>query len=263
MTFYNRLDPVMIGRLLPEELGNVQKGYYANAFRILDAGSNLSYLFAVLLLPVFSRMIKQQESVVRMVKISFTIIITVSLIVSTGCIFYSREIMTLLYPGHGLESTIIFKLLIGGFVAVSSSYIFGTLMTANGNLKELNIISFLGLLINLMMNFLLIPKFLAEGSAWASLTTQFFISVIQIILVQRIFRLKADWKYIVTLLIFISGVIIFNIFSRIAPEGLWIVRNGNSWILNLFAMVILSFVFAAGLKLWNIRSLIRIIREDR
>jgi len=62
MSFYNRIDPVLIERLLPGKLGEVQSGIYAQAFRLLDAGQNVAFLFAVLLLPLFSKMLKENQS---------------------------------------------------------------------------------------------------------------------------------------------------------------------------------------------------------
>ena len=50
MTFYNRLDPVMLESLLPEKLGNEQAGIYASGFRLLDAVNMIAYLFSVLLI---------------------------------------------------------------------------------------------------------------------------------------------------------------------------------------------------------------------
>ena len=58
MTFYNRLDAVMIERILPKNEGTEQAGIYAKAFRLLDAGNMIAYLFSVQLLPVFSRILK-------------------------------------------------------------------------------------------------------------------------------------------------------------------------------------------------------------
>jgi len=55
MTFYNRIDPVMIERLLPDKLGDEQAGIYASAYRLLDASNMIAYLFSVLLLPLFFR----------------------------------------------------------------------------------------------------------------------------------------------------------------------------------------------------------------
>ena len=169
MGFYNRLEPVLIERLLPEGIGNVQTGIYGKAFRLLDAGNNISLLFSVLLLPMFASMIKRRESVNQLAQLSFSIIISMSLIVAVLSFFYSHDLMKLLYglrEGETLvmfqqriyESAQVFRILMGSFVAISTTYIFGTLLTANGSLKVLNIVAASGVLINVVMNLLLIPR---------------------------------------------------------------------------------------------------------
>jgi O-antigen/teichoic acid export membrane protein len=273
MTLYNRLDPVMIGKLLPDKVAgspgdigsaHVQVGIYANGFRLLDAANMISYLFSVLLIPVFSRMIKRKESVEKMVKLSFTLLITIAVIVSFGCIFYSHELMKLLYREHFEQSSKVFMLLMGGFIAVSTTYIFGTLLTANGNLKLLNIVSLFGLLINFSINMLLIPRLLAVGSAYASLVTQFFIAITEVILVQKIFHFRINYRYLTTLFFFVVGVILFNFLSKqVAFDQLGIGTPDNSWLLNFLIMIILSIGLATVLKLFNLQSMMRIIREDR
>ena len=71
MTFYNRIDTVMMERMLPDasvskdymHSGEVQSGIYASAYRLLDATNMIAYLFSVLLLPLFAKMLKFKESV--------------------------------------------------------------------------------------------------------------------------------------------------------------------------------------------------------
>lgn len=263
MTFYNRLDPVMLKGLLPESLGNKQAGIYASGYRFLDAANMIAYLFAVLLIPIFSRMIKKKEPVEKMLKLSFTLIITISVIVGAGSFFYSYELIDLFYNSHIYESARVFQLLMLGFMAVSSTYIFGTLLTANGSLKQLNIIAACGLLINFIINILLIPRFLALGSAWASLITQFFTAIAQIILVQRIFHLKIDWKYLLTLGIFFLGVIVFNVITRKIPVSISFIRPKLVFLVNFGLMFILSLTLAWMLRLFSLKSLIRVLKEDR
>ena len=264
MTFYNRLDPVMLGKLLPGELGDKQIGIYASGFRLLDAANMIAYLFGVLLIPVFSRMIKHKQSVEMMVKLSFTLLITVAIIVAISSVFYSYELMDLLYDEHILESARVFRLLMGGFIAVSTTYIFGTLLTANGNLKEITIISGCGLVINFLINLFLIPTMEAVGSAYASLITQFFIAIAQVIIVQKVFKFQINYRYLSTLVLFILGVVIFNILSR-HLSTLWvgIVSPAKSWFPNFVLMILFSFGLASVLKLLNIRSLAGILRDDR
>ena len=59
MIFYTRMDSVMIERLLPN--GAEQAGIYASAYRLLEAAVMYSLLFSSFLLPIFSRMLKQNE----------------------------------------------------------------------------------------------------------------------------------------------------------------------------------------------------------
>lgn len=263
MSLYNRLDPVMLEKLLPETVGNGQVGIYAKAFRLLDASNMIAYLFAVLLIPIFSRMIKNKQSVEYMLKLAFTILITIAIIVSMGCIFYSYELMDLLYDVHIRESSAVFSILMGGFIAVSMTYIFGTLLTANGNLKALNIISSCSLVINFGMNLILIPRLLAVGSAYASLVTQFFTAVLQVIMVQHIFRFRINYRYLLTLVLFILGVFLFNLISKYVPITLSHDPRHISWMINFTAVLVLSMGLAAGLKLLSIKSIKRILREEQ
>ena len=136
----------------------------------------IAYLFSVLLLPLFAKMLKFKESVESLVKLSFSLLFTGAVIVSFTSYFYSEDIMRLLYP-YNLsetmehytiriaESSTVFGLLMGCFIPISTTYVFGTLLTANGNLKELNIMAATGMAINIILNLFLIPYFYSTGSA--------------------------------------------------------------------------------------------------
>jgi len=263
MTFYNRLDPVMLERLLPENTGNEQVGIYASGFRLLDAANMIAYLFGVLLIPIFSKMIKKGQSIEHMLKLSFTIIITLAIIVGTGSFFYSMEMMDLLYDTHIEASAQVFRLLIPGFIAVSTTYIFGTLLTANGNLKHLNVIAFLGLVINAILNFVLIPRMLAAGSAIASLATQFAMAILQVVVVQRIFRFRINYPYLLTLLVFFLGVIAFNVTAKLVQAQWGFLHTQVNWLGNFTLMLLASVLLAFLLRLWSFSSLMKILHEDR
>ena len=155
MTFYNRLDAVMIERVIGGEEGAKQAGIYAKGFRLLDAANMIAYLFSVQLLPVFSRMLKYKENIDNLVKLAFTLLITPAFVVAIGCFFYKSELTSLINDGN-TDSAEVFGVLMCCFVAISTTYIFGTLLTANSNLKQLNIMALTGILINLTLNLILI-----------------------------------------------------------------------------------------------------------
>jgi len=252
MAFYNRVDSVMLERMLED--GNRQAGIYAQAFRILDAASMFALLFAGLLLPIFSKMLKQKEAIGQLTQLSFILISVPSVIVSITCAFYSKEIMELMYQSHIDSSATIFAILMIGFIFISITYIFGTLLTANGSLRALNIMALSGMIINVVMNFILIPRFQALGSAISSLTTQSITAIIQVVIAFKIFRFHINYKLLILLLIFASGVILFGIISNDLPYN---------WIVRMILMIALSFILALSIGLIKIKDLYQIIKNDK
>jgi len=194
MAFYYRLDSVMIERLLPN--GRSEAGIYAQAYRILEGFNMFGYLFAGLLLPIFSRMIKKRESVSKLVNTAFNLIFIPALALVTISLIHPGKIMGMLYLEHVAASAEVFSILMLSFMAIALTYIYGTLLTANGSLKQLNLISLVGLILNLGLNFWLIPRQGAYGAAIATLVTQFFVVLTQIILSKQIFKLGYSTSFI-------------------------------------------------------------------
>lgn len=261
MTFYNRIDTVMMERMLPDLFGERQCGIYASAYRLLDATNMIAYLFSILLLPLFAKMIKHKESVESLVRFAFSLLFVGAIIVSLSSFFYSREIMEMLYPNVDKEllydrrideSAVVFRYLMGCFVPISTTYIFGSLLTANGNLKQLNIMAASGMALNIILNIILIPYMYAKGSAIASFATQFATSLIQVIIVQRLFRFKTNIRFLLCLVIFVAGVFVVGYISR---------QFHYSWTINLMIMVALSGLLAMALRIISFRKMFKIINN--
>ncbi len=265
MAFYNRIDSVMLERLLSDSDGARYAGLYASAYRLLDASNMVALLFSVLLLPIFARMLKQKQSIEELAKLSFTLIIMPAIIVAVGAFHYSQEIMELLYTKHIDETTAeyayrmessskVFSLLMFCFCAISSTYVFGTLMTANGNLKHLNIIATIGMVLNISLNLYLIPFLQAYGSAISSVITQFLVAGIQILIVKKIFKFKINYLLISKIAAFIIGIIFINRLSLELPFAWYI-----NFLITIAAGVLLSF----AIKLINIKNLVTIIKHEQ
>lgn len=264
MSFYNRIDSVMLERMLPGDQGEEQAGIYASAYRLLDATNMIAYLFSVILLPMFARMLKFKESVESLTRLSFTLLFVLSVTVTMASFFYSTEIMTMLYPQHANETlaaftariqqtSTIFGLLMAGFIPISTTYVFGTLLTSNGNLKQLNLVAGCGMVLNITLNFILIPKFLCVGSAYASLFTQFITALIQVFLAQHFFKFKTNKVYLFKLIIFVLAVVGFGFLSR---------QFSFDWKLSILIMGGLSLIFVASIRLLSIRSLFTVFRKS-
>ena len=253
MSFYSRLEPVLLERLLHDE--GYQSGIYAQAYRLFDAGNNFSNLFAVLLLPMFAATIqrKEREDLRGLVKDSFSVILSMAGIIAIMGIFYSQEIMTLLYTQGPTEtavqyaarmeqSSMVFRLLMGSFFAISTTYVYGTLLTANGSLKHLNIVAASGVIINILLNIMFIPMFKAVGAACTSLCVQGSTALAQYIICERIFNLRLGTKYWLHVAGFLISVIICTYISKMMPFN-WLVSFGVVFCVNvglIFATRLLS-----------------------
>ncbi len=252
MSFYNRIDTVMIERLLPQGVGDVQSGIYAQAFRLLDAVNMIAFLTAGQLLPIFSRMLKHKESVEPLVKLISTLLLTAAIIIGISCVFYSKELMGLLYPAHVNESAKIFSLLMLSFIAVATTYIFGTLLTANGNMKQLNIMAAFGMVLNITLNLILVRQLEAFGSAISSMITQYLTAIIQVIIAQRIFKFRINYKLINTFIVFAVGVFAINYGSKLLQLN---------WIVSFVLMTLTCGLWAIVSGMINIKSILRTIKQ--
>ncbi|MDA3778973.1 MAG: oligosaccharide flippase family protein [Bacteroidales bacterium] len=219
MAFYYRIDSVMLERMLPD--GKEQAGIYAQAFRLLDAVTMFAFLFAGILLPMFSRMISKGEKINKLTQFSFSLLIVPVIIFSLTSFSYSKEIIDLLYIEHIAISANIFAILMLCFIGISTAYIFGTLLTANGNLKYLNIMALAGVTVNILLNIILIPRYQAMGSAVASLVTQSLTALIQVVLVKKVFDFRINYKKILSLILF-TIIVIFLAKISVKIEVFWI-----------------------------------------
>lgn len=250
MAFYNRIDSVMIERLLID--GKEQAGIYAQAFRILEATSMFAYLFSVLLLPMFAKMLKKHENIEALSKLSFLMIIIPAIIIVNICIFYCYNITSLMYNEHFDQSAKILSVLMIGFIGICTTYIFGTLLTSNGNLKYLNIMATGGMVLNIVLNFILIPKYQAMGAAISSMITQLATSLSQLLIAKKIFNFKTNYKFIISISLFL--IICSSITYVLSIQD-------YPWYYTSMTAILLCTICAFALKIFRLKDFALILRE--
>ncbi len=215
MSLFNRIDSVMLERLL--ENGKEEAGIYAQSFRIFDAASQFSLLFAALLLPMFSRMIKLGENVNDLVRTALPLLMVAGISLAISCNFYRTEILDLLYVDPAPHSYTIFGILMVGFLFVSTSYIYGTLLTANNNLRHLNIVAGITVVLNVSLNLILIPRYQSVGAAISSLTSQGFYAIAQLVLTRKILKISMNGDIMIKLAIFLALNILIAYLTLFIP----------------------------------------------
>ena len=256
MSFYNRIDSVMLERLLPN--GKEQTGIYGQAYRILDASAQFAFLFSVLLLPMFAKMLKKNQNIQSLSQLSFSLIIIPTIIIVNICIFFNYDIMSLMYVEHFQESSKLLSILMIGFMGIATSYIFGTLLTANGNLKYLNIMACFGMILNIVLNLILIPKFQSIGAAVSSMITQLLTAITQVFIAKKVFKFNLNYKLLVRIFVFMT--------ISTATTYIFTLPDINiKWYYSIGIVILINISLAFAIRLLNFKSvrLLMINQENK
>lgn len=249
MTLYGRLDTVMVERLCPD--GAVSAGIYAQAFRLFDAFNMYSYLFAALMLPIFSRMMSHREDITELFNFSFNLILIPVVTIAVPAMIYNRPVMSILYHEHIDVSAKALVFLMGSFVSVGLSYLFGTALTAMGKIWLLCRISLGAVIISLVAMLVLIPRFGVIGAAMANLVANALAS-----LLQAFFFIHSQRKAISkTSVLKISLYIV--IYTALALMIQYFMGNSLTGFLITLAS---SLLVVFGLRLFTIREIVNFAR---
>jgi O-antigen/teichoic acid export membrane protein len=235
MTVYWRVDTVMLERMLPD--GHIKVGIYAQSFRLLDAAAMIPNLFAVILLPLYSKMLMNNEDISQILRLSSILLITPLIIITIPLIFCSQEIMEILYRSYITESSRVFTILMIGIIPVSVVYIYSTVLTANGNLKFLLLITGGGVLLNIILNLFLIPSNGPEGAALARVITQSLIAAACFVMVCNQFSIRSNKQLIIKMILLTLLMVLIGFLNK---------TGGYNWetgfIIQFFAGIFIALV---------------------
>jgi len=188
-------------------------------------------------------MIRRRENVHDLLSFSAVMMFLFSVSAAILCVFFGDEIMRLLYHHVSSYSTRIFSLLMISFIPISSVYIFGTLLTAHGSMKILNIIAVGGIVVNVILNLVLIPGYGAFGTTIATIFTQTVVAALHIYVANVTFKVKWEWS----LLLRLAGFVVLGAGASwilSAVHIFWMVKlvlNGGVLLLLILLLQLLPF----------------------
>jgi O-antigen/teichoic acid export membrane protein len=247
MMMFSKIDTVMLERMLPDGVNQV--AIYANGYRLLDAANNIPYLFSILLLPLFARMIADKSDISQIVRISLALLFPLSIMVAAVSFFYSSQLMNLLYVHHIQQSAIVFSILMFSFVANTILFVFGTLLTANGSVSLQNKLMFLALILNVGLNLLLIPQYKVIGAAWAGVITQGFVALAEMFLAFKLISIKPGPRFLPTLLFFALVIFILTFGMQYLPVH-WMIQISLIGIIGVTLWFLFKFIDLKTLRLF-------------
>jgi O-antigen/teichoic acid export membrane protein len=170
MAMHYRLDGFLLERLK----GPAESGLYAAAYRLLDAGNMVGYLFASFLLPYLARQWSDSKEINTVVHNTRHALILYSIFITSAVIFLSGWLGKLIYEDKIDNIAVILAWLMSALIGCSLVQIYGTVLTATGHIKQFCMITVLAVALNIILNLILIPGSGAKGACWSAVISQAF-----------------------------------------------------------------------------------------
>lgn len=250
MLVYSKVDTVLLKELNLN--GNKEVGSYAAAYRIIDAMNMIAVLFAGLLYPLFSKSIKDKVDVSKLINTSFSILVLPAIIVTITLYIYANNIMNLLYHENTTYSSSLFRSLLISFIFICNSYIFGTFLTAKGEIRTLNKIALSATIINIGLNVIFIPELGASASCLIALLTFGIVTILQTLMSLRHLKINVSLKKVIAFLFWLAIVIFLNTQLKI---------HLNNWLFALAFGATLSIIFLFIVRLVSVKQVLMIIKS--
>lgn len=201
MSVYNRIDIILLERMLNDN--GAEAGIYAASFRIIDGLQQFAYLFAAILLPVFAKIIAQKDDINNIFLIGFKLIFLMSTSAVILLFNFRTQIISKMYEGANDYWVNVFAILLFVFIPICVVYLYGSLLTANGNIRELIYISLIGIISMLIVSMFLIQEYKAFGISVSALITQIIIAILHIIVVHKYFKINLSKDILIRSVLFI------------------------------------------------------------
>ena len=175
-TFYLQINKI----LLLKWKGAEATGIYGAVDMIIMTLSVISNSVVLATFPIISRENRiSKEKTFPIYKNVFKFLITLGLPIALGGMLLSKEIISFIYGAKFSESSEVLKILIWLTPVIFLTNLTGSCMIAVERQKQLAIICGFNTVLNLALNFILIPLYGYVGAAIASLTTEGVSLIIQ------------------------------------------------------------------------------------
>lgn len=247
MTVCWRIDSVLIERLLPD--GALQAGVYAQAFRLFDGFAMIPVMFGGMLLPIMSRGLAAGNDIRPLASMAGRMLLVPVGVVAVTLASCSREMLDLLYKSPAGGAVTAFALLMMTLIPVGLIYIYTTMLTAAGRMKRLGMITLSGMVINIILNLILIPRCQAPGAAWAALSAQSLVALVSFMAVERNLLSSQTVKQVALFVLMLLVTFAAGWLSRLAGIS-WMAAAGMQMVAGMaFALVFRMIEPLKSLKL--------------
>lgn len=208
--------------------GDLAVGIYGAAYRIVLVLLFIPSAFTAAFFPAMSRFyISSHESLKKIVFKYFKYMLFLGIPIGFGGTVLAGDIINTVYGYSYLESGAVFQILIWATVFTFLNSAFVQLFQSTNEQLVVTKVTAIGLIINIILNLILIPKYTYIGASVSTLITEFIVAFL-LIRAYKNSRYVADKKEV--FYVFFKIIVI----SALSTIVIWIARD-----LNIFFLIII------------------------
>lgn len=238
---YNQIDVTMMGWMC----SNAEIGYYAYAIKLIRIITSISTAIAITTLPRICRYYSEHRSqeFVSLNNRTLKVLLTLALPCMLGLISVSSDAVYVVYGQSFMPAAKILSIASPILLFVPISYECGTvILTAVNKEKFLLLATFLGVLTNICLNSILIPRYGGRGAAFASVVAELIVFIVHLICAMKYIKFETSRRDLISLF-FSSGFMIF---------GVEIIQNSivdNAFLRLLFSVLVGGIIYVVSMIL--------------
>jgi len=221
MSMHYRIDGFLLERI--HSNGAYEAGIYASAYRLLDATNTVGYLAASLLVPFIARHRFQKKTIQEAVINTRHGLLFFGIGVACFSILFAPWIQELLYHTDTPYHSKVIQLCVAALPAYLLVHVYGSALTAIARYKSFMLILLISVLVNLALNFSLIPLYGAVGCGISALASQYFCALACYVAATKSLELPLMPKSIIMYLATTIALIGFFYFGKLLMLNVWLI----------------------------------------
>lgn len=241
VNLYNNLDSIMLG----VQIGDIEVGIYSAAVKMNRMVVTMLSSLGMVLVPRLSYYLENNENsqFEALIKKSLHFVLMFSIPAAVGINVLSKEVITI-FSGNGFgESALTLKVLSPIIIIIPiTTLVNSQILIPNKKENKVVITTLVGVVVNVILNYLLIPYYGANGAGIASVIAEFMVMCTALILVRKIHPMRTAFEGIAQYIIASISIIVISFFIHMIFENIFIIM-GSTIVLSLISYFSILLVF--------------------
>jgi len=190
---YFKIDTIMLSLMKPV----ADVGIYNLAYKVLESLLFFPVMFVGLVMPLMSKYaLNLREKFKQITQKTLDILLLFIIPMVIGIIFLSQRIVVLIAGPEFVLSAGVLKVLIFATGTIFLGVLFSNMIIALKKQKSLTYIYALGVIINLVANFIFIPKYSYYGAAGTTLLTELVVTGLMLVILYQALKQMLSFKIV-------------------------------------------------------------------